>query len=73
MGIGSGFLITADGLIVTNAHVIAGADTISVKFSNSQTKKAKLIGLDKSSDLAVLKVEEGTYITLSSETQTLSE
>ena len=57
MGIGSGFLISADGLIVTNAHVIAGADTISVKFSNSQTKKAKLIGLDKSSDLAVLKVE----------------
>ena len=39
MGIGSGFLISADGLIVTNAHVIAGADTISVKFSNSQTKK----------------------------------
>ena len=57
MGIGSGFLISADGLIVTNAHVIAEADTISVKFSNSETQKAKLIGLDKSSDLAVLKVE----------------
>ena len=57
MGIGSGFLISKDGFIVTNAHVIAGADNISVKLSNSQTKKAKLIGLDRSSDLAVLKVE----------------
>ena len=57
IGIGSGFLISADGLIVTNAHVIGRADSITVRLSNSQTKRAKLVGLDKSSDLAVLKIE----------------
>lgn len=54
---GSGVTISGDGYIVTNNHVISGADEITVTFSNKQTYKAKLVGSDASSDIAVLKVE----------------
>ena len=55
-GIGSGFVIRADGVILTNAHVIAGATTINVAMRDGQTYKAKLLGSDELNDLAVLQI-----------------
>jgi serine protease Do len=56
-GAGSGFFISADGYVVTNNHVIQGADDITVKLTNDKELKAKVIGRDPATDLAVLKVE----------------
>lgn len=55
---GSGVIIAADGYIVTNNHVIDGADEVEVTFNNKRTVTAKVVGKDASFDLAVLKVEE---------------
>lgn len=55
-GLGSGFIIDADGYIVTNHHVIEGADDIKVTLNDGRTLPAKLIGADTASDLALLKV-----------------
>ena len=57
---GSGVLITADGYIVTNNHVVNGADEINVTLTNKKSYKAKVIGTDPSSDLAVIKIEEAS-------------
>ena len=56
-GLGSGVIVSADGTILTNAHVIDGADKITVYLSDNKTFDAKLVGADKPSDLAVLKIE----------------
>jgi putative serine protease PepD len=53
---GSGFVYDTQGDIVTDQHVVAGANSISVRFPNGATYKAKLVGSDASSDLAVIKV-----------------
>jgi serine protease Do len=55
--LGSGFIISANGEILTNAHVVAGADEILVKLADNSEKVAKLIGLDKASDVALLKID----------------
>ncbi|MEZ5562196.1 MAG: DegQ family serine endoprotease [Gammaproteobacteria bacterium] len=55
--LGSGFIISADGEILTNAHVVEGADSIIVKLSDNTEKTARLIGLDKPSDVALLKID----------------
>lgn len=55
--LGSGFVISADGYIVTNNHVIAGADTINIEFYSGQTLEATIVGTDVKTDLALLKVE----------------
>ncbi|WP_339107820.1 DegQ family serine endoprotease [Thioclava sp. GXIMD4216] len=55
--LGSGFVISEDGYIVTNNHVIENADDITVAFFDGTTKKAKLIGTDPKTDIALLKVE----------------
>ncbi len=57
MGAGSGVIISADGEIVTNNHVVEGADEITVTFADKREFRAKLVGADKSSDLAFLKIE----------------
>nr|WP_321359689.1 Do family serine endopeptidase [uncultured Hyphomonas sp.] len=54
--LGSGFVISADGYVVTNNHVIDGADEIEVNFANGQVLDAELVGRDQDTDLAVLKV-----------------
>ena len=56
-GLGSGFVISADGYIVTNAHVIDNAEAIYVRFTDKREMKAKVIGADKRSDVALVKVE----------------
>lgn len=55
-GAGSGVILTEDGYIVTNHHVIDGASTIKVRLSNGQTYTAELVGTDSKTDLAVLKI-----------------
>ena len=55
--LGSGFIVSKDGYIVTNAHVIRGADEIIVKLSDRRELVAKVIGSDKRSDVALLKVD----------------
>jgi serine protease Do len=54
---GSGFLISADGLVLTNAHVVDGAKEVTVKLSDHREFKAKVLGADRSSDIAVLKID----------------
>ncbi len=54
---GSGFLISADGLVLTNAHVVDGAKEVTVKLSDHREYKAKVLGSDKISDIAVLKID----------------
>jgi serine protease Do len=55
--VGSGFILTSDGYLVTNAHVVDGADEVNVKLSDKREFKAKVIGADKRSDVALLKIE----------------
>jgi len=55
--LGSGFVIDKTGHIVTNYHVVEGADEVTVSFSNRDTVKAEVVGTDPSSDLAVLRVQ----------------
>lgn len=57
-GLGSGFIISADGYVLTNAHVIAGADEVKVRLADSKQEfVAKVVGADARTDVAVLKVE----------------
>jgi putative serine protease PepD len=56
---GSGFVIDPKGLIVTNAHVVDGAGSITVKFGDGTAHKATLVGKDESTDLALLKINPG--------------
>ena len=58
-GIGSGFIISADGYVLTNAHVVEGADDVYVTLNDTREFKAKIIGSDKTTDVAVVKVEGG--------------
>ncbi len=56
-GLGSGFIVSADGTILTNAHVVDGADEVTVKLTDKREFKAKVLGMDKASDVAVLKID----------------
>src|SRR6187551_3741000 len=55
--LGSGFIISGDGYILTNAHVISAADEVLVKLSDKREFKAKIIGADKRTDVALIKIE----------------
>ncbi len=56
-GVGSGFILSADGFIMTNAHVVEGADEVIVTLTDKRELKAKIIGADKRTDVAVIKIE----------------
>ena len=56
-GVGSGFVLSADGLIMTNAHVVEGADELIVTLPDKREFKAKVVGADKRTDVAVVKIE----------------
>lgn len=56
-GVGSGFIISADGYVMTNAHVVDGADEVYVTLTDKREFKAKIIGADKRSDVALVKIE----------------
>ena len=58
MGTGSGVILSSDGYIVTNNHVIDQADEIEVTLHNNETYKAKVIGVDPSTDIALLQIRE---------------
>ena len=55
-GIGSGFIISADGYVLTNAHVVADAATVTVRLTDRREFTAKVIGVDKRSDVALIKI-----------------
>src|SRR5690606_19541698 len=55
--LGSGFIISADGYVLTNHHVIDGADTVTVKLSDSREFEAEVVGSDEKSDIALLKID----------------
>jgi serine protease Do len=55
--LGSGFIISADGYVMTNAHVIDGADEVTVKLLDKREFRAKVIGADKRTDVALIKIE----------------
>ena len=56
-GVGSGFILSADGYVMTNAHVVEGADEVIVTLADKREFKAKIIGSDKRTDVAVVKIE----------------
>jgi putative serine protease PepD len=59
---GSGFVVSADGYVVTNAHVIDGASRVTAKIGDGKALTAKVVGVDQSTDLALLKVSAGTAL-----------
>jgi serine protease Do len=56
-GLGSGFIVSADGFVMTNAHVVEGADEVIVTLTDKRELKAKTIGIDKRTDVALVKIE----------------
>lgn len=56
-GVGSGFILSADGYVMTNAHVVEGADEVIVTLTDKRELKAKIIGADRRTDVAVVKIE----------------
>jgi serine protease Do len=56
-GIGSGFILTSDGYVMTNAHVVDGADEVMVTLTDKRELKARIVGADRRTDVAVVKVE----------------
>ncbi|MEU6115841.1 trypsin-like peptidase domain-containing protein [Streptomyces sp. NPDC047117] len=60
---GSGVVITGDGEIITNNHVVSGADTVSVSFSDGSTRTARVVGTDPGKDLALIKIKGGKNLT----------
>jgi len=56
-GVGSGFILTSDGYIMTNAHVVDGADEVLVTLTDDREFKARIVGADKRTDVAVVKIE----------------
>lgn len=64
VGFGSGVIISKDGYIVTNNHVVEGADEITVKLNDERELKGRVIGTDPDTDLALLKIEGDDFLTI---------
>jgi serine protease Do len=64
-GLGTGFVVEKDGVVLTNNHVIEGADQITVKLSDEREFQARIVGRDASTDIAVLKIEAKDLVALS--------
>lgn len=56
-GVGSGFIVSADGFVLTNAHVVEGADEVFVTLTDKREFKARIVGIDKRSDVGVVKID----------------
>lgn len=56
-GQGSGFIVSSDGVVLTNAHVVDDADEVTVKLSDKREFKARVVGIDKQADVAVLRID----------------
>jgi len=56
-GVGSGFIVSADGIVLTNAHVVADADEVTVRLTDKREFKARVLGSDRMTDVAVLKID----------------
>ncbi len=56
-GVGSGFILTADGFVMTNAHVVEGAEQVLVTLADKREFKARIVGTDKRTDVALVKIE----------------
>ena len=63
-GIGSGFVLSADGYVMTNAHVVEGADEVIVTLADKREFKARIIGADKRTDVALVKIDVGSLPTV---------
>lgn len=63
-GLGSGFIVSPDGLILTNAHVVRDASEVTVKLTDKREFKAKVIGTDPQTDVALLKIDAGNLLTV---------
>ncbi|CAB3783950.1 Periplasmic pH-dependent serine endoprotease DegQ [Paraburkholderia ultramafica] len=62
--LGSGFIVSNDGYILTNAHVVDGANVVTVRLTDKREFKAKVVGADKQSDVAVLKIDASNLPTV---------
>jgi len=63
-GLGSGFIVSRDGIVLTNAHVVDGASDVTVKLSDRREFKAKVMGVDKQTDIAVLRIDANNLPTV---------
>lgn len=63
-GQGSGFIVSSDGVVLTNAHVVENADEVTVLLADKRELKAKVVGIDQATDVAVLKLSEKNLPTL---------
>lgn len=61
-GMGSGFVVSSDGLILTNAHVVEGSDRVKVTLKNGTTYEGEVMGTDSLTDVAVIKIEADTEL-----------
>lgn len=63
-GMGSGFIVSPDGMVLTNAHVVAGANEVTVKLTDKREYRAKVLGVDRATDVALLKIDANNLPTV---------
>lgn len=63
-GMGSGFIVSSDGMLLTNAHVVAGAKEVTVKLTDKREYRAEVVGIDRATDVALLKIDAANLPTV---------